>query len=287
MPNRKRKQNASTEFQQAEKAARFILARTKLRPKIALVLGSGLGEFADEFENAIKIPYAKIPHFPQSTAIGHAGQLVLGKVGAIAAAGMQGRVHLYEGYSAKKVAFPIRVFARMGVKALIVTNAAGGINLNYSEGALVAIRDHINLQGANPLIGPNDDRFGPRFPDLTRAYDPEFRGFVAEAQKKLRRDFHEGVYLAVAGPNYETPAEIHAFRTMGADLVGMSTVPEVLAARHSGIRVLGISCVTNMAAGITGQTLTAEEVLATGAVVKNQFIALLKSVIPRIAEAIA
>jgi purine-nucleoside phosphorylase len=287
MPNRKPKQNASTEFQQAEKAARFILARTKLRPKIALVLGSGLGEFADEFENAIKIPYAKIPHFPQSTAIGHAGQLVLGKVGAIAAAGMPGRVHLYEGYCAKKVAFPIRVFARMGVKALIVTNAAGGINLNYSEGTLVAIRDHINLQDANPLIGPNDDRFGPRFPDLTRAYDPEFRGFVAEAQKKLRRDFHEGVYLAVAGPNYETPAEIHAFRTMGADLVGMSTVPEVLAARHSGIRVLGISCVTNMAAGITGQTLTAEEVLATGAVVKNQFIALLKSVIPRIAEAIA
>jgi purine-nucleoside phosphorylase len=287
MPNRKPKQNASTEFQQAEKAARFILARTKLRPKIALVLGSGLGEFADEFENAIKIPYARIPHFPQSTAIGHAGRLVVGKVGGIAAAGMQGRVHLYEGYSAKNVAFPIRVFARMGVKALIVTNAAGGINLNYSEGALVAIRDHINLQGANPLIGPNDDRFGPRFPDMTRAYDPEFRGFVAQAQKKLRRDFHQGVYLAVAGPNYETPAEIHAFRTMGADLVGMSTVPEVLAARHSGIRVLGISCVTNMAAGITGQTLTAEEVLATGAVVKNQFIALLKSVVPRIAEAIA
>ena len=286
MPNRKPKQNASTEFLQAEKAARFVLAKTKLRPRIALVLGSGLGEFADEFENAIKIPYAKIPYFPQSTAIGHAGQLVLGKVGGIAVAGMQGRVHLYEGYSAKDVTFPIRVFARMGVKALIVTNAAGGINLDYSEGALVAIRDHINLQGANPLIGPNDDRFGPRFPDMTRAYDPEFRSFVAEAQKKLRRDFHEGVYLAVAGPNYETPAEIHAFRTMGADLVGMSTVPEVLAARHSGIRVLGISCVTNMAAGITGQTLTAEEVFETGARVKNQFMALLKSVIPRIAEAI-
>jgi purine-nucleoside phosphorylase len=286
MPNRKPKQNASTEFLQAEKAARFILAKTKLRPKIALVLGSGLGEFADEFENAIKIPYAKIPYFPQSTAIGHAGRLVLGKVGGIAVAGMQGRVHLYEGYSAKDVTFPIRVFSRMGVRALIVTNAAGGINLNYSEGALVAIRDHINLQGANPLIGANDDRFGPRFPDMTRAYDPEFRGFAAEAQKKLHRDFHEGVYLAVAGPNYETPAEIHAFRTMGADLVGMSTVPEVLAARHSGIRVLGISCVTNMAAGITGQTLTAEEVFETGARVKNQFIALLKSVIPRIAEAI-
>jgi len=287
MPNRKPKQSASSEFLQANKAAKFILAKTKLRPRIALVLGSGLGGFADEFENAIKIPYAKIPHFPQSTAIGHAGQLVLGKIGGIAVAGMQGRVHLYEGYSAREVAFPIRVFARMGVKALIVTNAAGGINLSYSEGALVAIRDHINLQGANPLIGPNDDRFGPRFPDMTGAYDPEFRGFVAEAQKNLRRDFHEGAYLAVAGPNYETPGEIHAFRTMGADLVGMSTVPEVLDARHSGIRVLGISCVTNMAAGITGQTLTAEEVFETGARVKNQFIALLESLIPRIAEAIA
>jgi len=287
MPNRKPRQNASSEFLQAEKAAKFMLAKTKLRPKIALVLGSGLGGFADEFENAIKIPYAKIPYFPQSTAIGHAGQLVLGNVGGIPVAGMQGRVHLYEGYSAKEVAFPIRVFARMGVKALIVTNAAGGINLNFSEGALVALRDHINLQGANPLIGPNDDRFGPRFPDMTRAYDPEFRGFVAEAQKELHRNFHEGVYVAVAGPNYETPAEIHAFRSMGADLVGMSTVPEVLAARHSGIRVLGISCVTNMAAGITGQTLTAQEVFETGARVKNQFIALLESIIPRIAEAIA
>ena len=287
MPDRKPKQSASSEFLQANKAAKFILTKTKLRPRIALVLGSGLGGFADEFENAIKIPYAKIPHFPQSTAIGHAGQLVLGKIGGIAVAGMQGRVHLYEGYSAKEVAFPIRVFARMGVKALIVTNAAGGINLSYSEGALVAIRDHINLQGANPLNGPNDDRFGPRFPDMTRAYDPEFRGFVAEAQKNLRREFHEGAYLAVAGPNYETPGEIHAFRTMGADLVGMSTVPEVLAARHSGIRVLGISCVTNMAAGITGQTLTAQEVFETGARVKNQFIALLESIIPRIAEAIA
>ena len=197
---------------------------------------------------------------------------------------MQGRVHLYEGYPAKQVAFPIRVFARMGAKALIVTNAAGGINLSYSEGALVAIRDHINLQGANPLIGPNEDRFGPRFPDMTRAYDPEFRRFVAEEGKMLALNLHEGVYLALAGPNYETPAEIHSFRTLGADLVGMSTVPEVLAARHAGIRVLGISCVTNMAAGITGATLTAEEVFETGARVKDQFIALLKAVIPRIAR---
>jgi purine-nucleoside phosphorylase len=200
---------------------------------------------------------------------------------------MQGRVHLYEGYSAKQVAFPVRVFARMGVRAVILTNAAGGINLGYSQGALVAIRDHVNLQGANPLVGPNDDRFGPRFPDMTQAYDREFRRFVTEEGKKLSLDLHEGVYLALAGPNYETPAEIHSFRTLGADLVGMSTVPEVLAARHSGIRVLGISCVTNMAAGITGATLTADEVFETGARVKHQFIALLKAVIPKIREAIA
>jgi len=286
MTARKQTAKLSAEFLQAEKAAKFILSKTELRPKIALVLGSGLGAFADEFETATKIPYAQIRHFPRSTAIGHAGQLVLGKVDGIAVAGMQGRVHLYEGYSAKQVAFPIRVFARMGVKALIVTNAAGGIDLNYSEGALVALRDHINLQGANPLIGPNDERFGPRFPDMTRAYDPEFRRFVAEAGEKLSLNLHEGVYLALAGPNYETPAEIDAFRTLGADLVGMSTVPEVLAARHSGIRVLGISCVTNMAAGITGKTLSAEEVFETGAKVKHQFIGLLRAIIPRIAASL-
>ena len=286
MTARKQTAKLSAEFLQAEKAAKFILSKTELRPKVALVLGSGLGAFADEFETATKIPYAQIPHFPRSTAIGHAGQLVLGKVDGIAVAGMQGRVHLYEGYSAKQVAFPIRVFARMGVKALIVTNAAGGIDLNYSEGALVALRDHINLQGANPLIGPNDERFGPRFPDMTRAYDPEFRRFAAEAGEKLSLNLRKGVYLALAGPNYETPAEIHAFRTLGADLVGMSTVPEVLAARHSGIRVLGISCVTNMAAGITGKTLSAEEVFETGAKVKHQFIGLLRAIIPRIAASL-
>jgi purine-nucleoside phosphorylase len=274
----------SVEFEQATRAAKFILSKTKLRPKIALVLGSGLGAFADEFENATRIPYKKIPHFPQSSAIGHAGQLVIGRVGGIPVVGMQGRVHLYEGYTAKQVAFPIRVFQRAGIKAVIVTNAAGGINLSYTQGALVALRDHINYQGANPLIGPNDDRFGPRFPDMTHAYDKDFRRFVAEEGKRLKLNLHEGVYLALQGPNYETPAEIHAFRTLGADLVGMSTVPEVLAARHSQIRVLGISCVTNMAAGVTGATLTAEEVFETGARVKSDFIALLKAVIPRIAQ---
>jgi purine-nucleoside phosphorylase len=282
MTARKQSAKPTPEFLRAEAAAKFILRKTKLRPRIALVLGSGLGAFADEFANATRISYAKIPHFPRSTAIGHVGQLVLGKVDGIAVAGMQGRVHLYEGYSAKQVAFPMRVFSRMGVKAVLLTNAAGGINLSYSEGALVALSDHLNLQGANPLIGPNEDGFGPRFPDMTRAYDSDFRRFVAEEGKKLKLNLHEGVYLALAGPNYETPAEIHAFRALGADLVGMSTVPEVLAARHSGIRVLGISCVTNMAAGITGKTLTAEEVFETGARVRTQFIALLKATIPRI-----
>lgn len=277
---------ATAEFTRATRAAKFIHSKTKLRPRIALVLGSGLGAFADEFAAATKIPYAKIPNFPRSTAIGHAGQLVIGKVGDVPVAGMQGRVHLYEGYSAKDVAFPIRVLHQMGVKAVILTNAAGGINLTYSEGALVIVRDHINLQPTNPLIGPNDDRFGVRFPDMTRAYDTDFRSFAAEEGKKLRLNLHEGVYLSLPGPNYETPAEIHAFRTMGADLVGMSTVPEVLAARHSGISVLGISCVTNMAAGITGAPLTAEEVFATGARIKNDFIALLKAVIPRIAASL-
>jgi purine-nucleoside phosphorylase len=286
MSEKKQSAKSAPGYLQADKAAKFIFAKTKLRPKIALVLGSGLGAFADEFEEAAKIPYARIPNFPRSTAIGHIGQLVLGKIGGIALAGMQGRVHLYEGYSAKQVAFPVRVFQRMGVKAIIVTNAAGGINLSYSEGALVALRDHINLQGANPLIGPNDDRFGPRFPDMTRAYDTEFRRFVADAGRQLGLNLQEGVYLALAGPNYETPAEIHSFRTLGADLVGMSTVPEVLAARHSGIRVLGISCVTNMAAGITGKSLTAEEVFETGNRVKHQFISLLRAIIPKISASL-
>jgi purine-nucleoside phosphorylase len=277
----------SLEFLRAERAAKFILGKTKLRPRIALVLGSGLGDFADEFSGATRIPYAKIPNFPQSTAIGHAGRLVIGNVGDIPVAGMQGRVHLYEGYSVKEVAFPIRVFARMGINAVILTNAAGGINRNYSQGCLVAIRDHVNLQGVNPLAGPNDERFGLRFPDMTQAYDREFQRFVTEEGKNLALNIHNGVYLAVQGPSYETPAEIYSFRAIGADLVGMSTVPEVIAARHSGIRVLGISCVTNMAAGTTDAPLNQEEVLETAARVKSQFIALLRGVIPRISEAIA
>jgi len=278
---------AKGEFERAGRAADFIFSQTVLRPKIALVLGSGLGAFADEFGGATKIPYAKIPHFPQSTAIGHAGKLVIGKVGTIPVAGMQGRVHLYEGYSAKEVAFPIRVFARMGVKAVILTNAAGGIKREFVQGRLVVISDHINLQGVNPLSGPNDERFGLRFHDMTSAYDRRFREMAVGEGNRMGLGMYEGVYAALPGPSYETPAEIRYLRTIGADLVGMSTVPEVIAARHSGIRVLGISCVTNAAAGILDQPLNHLEVLETTERVKTQFMDLLKAVIPRIAEAIA
>jgi purine-nucleoside phosphorylase len=275
------------EFERAEAAAKYIFSKTLLRPQIALVLGSGLGAFADEFSAAAKIPYAKIPHFPLSTAIGHAGQLVIGKVGQVAVAGMQGRVHLYEGCSVKEVTFPVRVFARMGVKAVILTNAAGGIKQEFVQGRLVVIKDHINLQGVNPLSGPNEERFGERFPDMSVAYDRRFREMTVGEGNRLGIGMYEGVYAALSGPSYETPAEIRYLRAIGADLVGMSTVPEVIAARHSGLRVLGISCVTNAAAGILDKPLDHREVLETAERVKGQFIALLRAVIPRIAEAIA
>jgi purine-nucleoside phosphorylase len=271
-------------FQLADAAAQFLLTRTPLRPKIGLVLGSGLGAFADSLTDATRVPYADIPTFPRSTAIGHAGQMVLGKTGSIAVAAMQGRAHLYEGYSAQEVTFPIRVFGRMGMRAVILTNAAGGINLSYSQGALVLLRDHINLQGANPLVGPNDDRFGVRFPDMTRAYDRNYRQIAREEASKLGIPLHEGVYAALLGPSYETPAEIEYLRRIGADLVGMSTVAEVIAARHMEIKVLAISCVTNMAAGILDQPLSHAEVMETGERVKTIFESLLRAVLPRIAK---
>ncbi|MGB7464651.1 MAG: purine-nucleoside phosphorylase [Candidatus Acidiferrum sp.] len=274
------------EFAQADAAARYVLKKTKLRPKVALVLGSGLGAFADEFAAATRIPYAKIPKFPTSTAIGHAGQLVLGVVEDIEVVGMQGRVHLYEGYSVQDVAFPVRVFARMGVKAVILTNAAGGIKKEFTQGRLVVISDHINLQGANPLIGANEEKFGPRFPDMSAAYDKTFRELALAEGRRLGIELCEGVYGALVGPSYETPAEIRYLRTIGADLVGMSTVPEVIAARHAGLRVLGISCVTNAAAGILDQPLDHKEVLETAERAKGQFIALLRGVIPDIASAL-
>jgi purine-nucleoside phosphorylase len=272
-----------SEFARADRAAKFILSKTKLRPQVALVLGSGLGAFADELANAVKIPYEKIPSFPHSTAAGHAGRLVIGNVGSVPVAAMQGRVHFYEGYSAKEIVFPMRVFGRLGIRAAILTNAAGGINLEFKQGALVVLSDHINLQGSNPLLGPNDERFGPRFPDITQAYWKPYREAALLEAKRLGLEVFEGVYAALTGPSYETPAEIRYLRTIGADLVGMSTVPEVIVARHMGIRVLGISCVTNMAAGILNQPINHAEVMETGERVKAQFVALLRAVIPRMA----
>jgi len=274
-------------FTRAESAAAFVLSQTALRPQIGLVLGSGLGSFADDLTEAVRIPYAHIPTFPRSTAVGHAGQLVVGKLtgtsGDVPVAVMQGRVHLYEGYPAAEVAFPTRVLGRTGIRALILTNAAGGINVEYGQGALVILRDHINLQGQNPLTGANDERFGPRFPDMTYTYAKRYREIALDEMKKLSIPPREGVYAALAGPSYETPAEIRYLRTIGADLVGMSTVPEAIAARHMGINVLAISCVTNMAAGILDRALVHDEVLEVGRRVMGQFIALLRAVLPRIA----
>jgi len=273
-------------FASADSAAQFLLSQTKLRPKIGLVLGSGLGAFADQMSDAARIPYSQIPGFPRSTAVGHAGQMVIGNAGGIPAAVMQGRVHLYEGYSAQEVAFPMRVFGRMGIRAAIITNAAGGINLKYQQGALVVISDHINLQGTNPLVGANDDRFGVRFPDMTRSYSREYAAIAREEAGRLGIKLEDGVYAALLGPSYETPAEIRYLRVIGADLVGMSTSAEVVAARHMGIEVLAISCVTNMAAGILDQVLTHQEVMETGEKVRGLFEALLHAVLPRIAASI-
>jgi purine-nucleoside phosphorylase len=272
------------QFTLADSAAQLILTRTSLRPRIGLVLGSGLGGFADSLTDQARVPYSEIPSFPQSTAMGHAGRMVIGNAGSIPVAAMQGRVHLYEGYSAQEITFPIRVFRRMGIRAVILTNAAGGINLSYSQGALVLIRDHINLQGANPLVGPNDDRFGVRFPDMTHAYAQEYRKIAREAAASLNITLQEGVYAALLGPSYETPAEIEYLRRIGADLVGMSTVAEVIAARHMEMKVLAISCVTNMAAGILDQPLSHAEVMETGERVKTTFESLLRAVLPRIAN---
>src|SRR5579862_5745790 len=269
-------------FTRAESAATFILSQTKLRPQIGLVLGSGLGSFADDLTDPVRIPYGDIPGFPRSTAVGDVSLLVIGKSGDVPVAVMQGRVHLYEGYSAAEVAFPTRVLGRAGVRGLILTNAAGGINVEYGQGALVILRDHINLQGQNPLTGANDERFGPRFPDMTYAYTKRYREIALEEAKKLSIPPWEGVYAALAGPSYETPAEIRYLRAIGADLVGMSTVPEVIAARHMGIRVLAISCVTNMAAGILDKPLNHEDVLKTTERVKGDFVGLLRAVLPEI-----
>jgi purine-nucleoside phosphorylase len=274
----------SETFIHADSAAQFVLAQTQLRPKVGIVLGSGLGGFAEELTEGSRIPYRQIPHFPRSTAIGHAGQMVIGKAGAIPVAAMQGRAHLYEGYTAQQVAFPIRVFGRMGIRAVVLTNAAGGINRQYKQGALVVISDHVNLQGQNPLVGENDECFGIRYPDMTMTYWKPYREFARQEAQKIGLEIYEGVYAGMLGPSFETPAEIRFLRAIGADVVGMSTISEVIAARHLGMKILAISCVTNMAAGILDQILTHEEVLQTGERVKGSFTALVKAVLPRIAQ---
>jgi purine-nucleoside phosphorylase len=261
-----------------EGAAKYIATRTPLRPRVAVVLGSGLGAFADELTDAVAIPYSEIPGFPESTAVGHAGKLILGSVTGIPVAVMAGRFHLYEGYSAEEAAFGVRVLGKLGARHLIVTNAAGGIGRHLTEGCLVLITDHINLQGQNPLTGPNDASLGPRFPDMTEAYSIRARAIARE----LNPDLKEGVYAALPGPSYETPAEIHYLRTIGADLVGMSTVPEVIAANHMGIECLGISCVTNLAAGMSGKKLNHDEVLAIGQQVRGRLVDLLKQLCTRL-----
>ena len=274
-------------------AKEFIESRTKLRPSVAIVLGSGLGGFANELIGSEEFRYTDIPHWPVSTAVGHAGKLVFGllpgrtldehELAPLEVAVMCGRAHLYEGYTAAQVTLGVRVLGQLGVRAIIFTNAAGGINTSLERGGLLLITDHINLTGANPLAGPNDDSLGPRFPDMSEAYSRAYRETAKQVARELGIKLNEGIYAAVPGPSYETPAEIRYLRTIGADLVGMSTVPEVIVARHMGIRVLGISCETNMAAGILDQPINHQEVLETGERVKSQFVALLRAVIPRIA----
>ena len=269
-------------YERAEHGARIIRSRTTETPRIAIILGSGLGAFADDFENAVSIPYEDITGFPRSTAEGHAGRLVVGKIDQVPLMAMQGRVHFYEGYSLEQVTFPIRVFKLLGIKTLILTNASGGVNVQFSQGALMIISDHLNLLGDNPLRGPNDTRFGPRFPDMTAVYSPELQEIVIEEAKALNVEVRRGIYAALAGPSYETPAEIHLMRTLGADAVGMSTVPEAIVARHMDLEVLGISCITNMAAGLSDEPINHDDVMATGDRVRETFTQLLRKVVGRI-----
>jgi purine-nucleoside phosphorylase len=275
------KSSLTSLYERAENAARVIRERTAVDAKIAVVLGSGLGDFANEFEDAVALPYQEIPGFVTSTAQGHAGRLVSGKVGGVPVLGMQGRVHYYEGYSLDEVTFPVRTFGLLGIKNLILTNAAGGIDVQLSQGTLMVISDHLNLMAVNPLRGSNDDHFGPRFPDMSEVYSRELQELATEEARSLGITTRRGIYAALAGPCYETPAEIHMLRAFGADAVGMSTVPEAIVARHMGLKVLGISCITNMAAGISEAPINHEEVIETGQRVKESFTRLLRRVISK------
>ncbi|MHB8301701.1 MAG: purine-nucleoside phosphorylase [Acidobacteriaceae bacterium] len=277
----------SETMQMIENASQFLrgrIAQSNLKPpRIALVLGSGLGEFADCVEDPLIVPFAEVPHFPQSTVEGHTGRMVFGSVGGVAIAVMQGRVHAYEGYSPAEVVFPTRVLARLGTKQIILTNASGSLRQDFAPGSLVALSDHINLTGANPCVGPNDSQLGPRFFDMGHAYSPRLRQLARHTATEQGWEMPEGVYLGVSGPSFETPAEIRFFRVVGADLVGMSTVQEVIAARHIGLEVLAISCVTNLAAGIGKAELNHAEVMETGARVGKRLIALLTAMLPALA----
>jgi purine-nucleoside phosphorylase len=263
-------------------AAKAVQDRIGEVPDVAVVLGSGLGAFAGSLADATVVPYSIIPHWPASKIVGHAGELVAGTIKGRRVLALSGRVHVYEGHAMAVVTFATRVLGLLGVKVLVLTNAAGGINLNFTQGALMLISDHINLMGTNPLVGPNDERFGPRFPDMTIGYSPRLRHLAREAAAAAGIPVEQGVYVAVTGPSYETPAEIRAFRVMGADAVGMSTVPEAIVARHMGVEVAGISCITNMAAGVLPEPLVHEEVIATTARVRDQFIALLTGLVARV-----
>jgi purine-nucleoside phosphorylase len=269
-------------FDRIEHTAAHIRARCGTIPDTAVVLGSGLGDFADRLLDAVATPYGDLPHWPASTVIGHSGTLVIGNIGARRVAALAGRAHVYEGHDLATVVFAVRVMGRLGVKQVIVTNAAGGINTSFAQGALMIIDDHINLLGSNPLIGPNDDRLGTRFPDMSEVYSSRLRGIADEAAAAGGIPVTHGVYVATQGPSYETPAEIRYFRTIGADAVGMSTVPEAIAARHMGLEVLGISCITNMAAGVLPGPLNHEEVMDTARRVRGSFITLLEGILARL-----
>jgi purine-nucleoside phosphorylase len=270
------------QYERIMEAVGFIKKHCPLAPQVGVVLGSGLGEFAERVTEKTAIAFAEIPHFKKVSVAGHAGRLVLGKIGSVPVAVLQGRYHYYEGHDIDDVVFPVRVLAKLGARSLLLTNAAGGIGRELRPGDLMVIRDHVNLMGINPLRGANDERLGPRFPDMSNVYDPQFQDLIGAAQKEIGLAARKGVYLALSGPSYETPAEIRMLTTLGADAVGMSTVPEAICARHMGLRVAGISCVTNLAAGISAQPLNHKEVTETAERVKNDFIRLLERVIPRL-----
>ncbi|MBC7931460.1 MAG: purine-nucleoside phosphorylase [Rubrivivax sp.] len=273
---------SDTLYERAEHAARFIRSRLAEDVRVALVLGSGLGAFADELEDASSLAYSEIPGFARSTVEGHAGRLVVGRVGGVAVAAMQGRFHFYEGYTLEEVTFPIRTLGLLGVKTLVLTNAAGGLNNAYVQGSLIVISDHLNLMGTNPLLGANEPRFGSRFPDMTEVYDHEYQDVAICEAHEMGLELRRGIYAALTGPSYETPAEIRMMRLLGADAVGMSTVPEAIVARHMGLRVLGLSCITNMAAGVLDKPINHEEVIETGERVRETFAELLRRVIPKL-----